>query len=206
MSLYERHIETYKANERRWKKIGFTLPIAAKILKICALKPIDAYYLFAYARQIPDGGTYLEIGSWIGGSFLCAYEGTRQAGHSVKFIGIEPGGGNLLLENIKNIPRLRLIRSYSDRAKNLIKDKSIDLLFIDGNHRSPQVDRDFLHYWPKIKIGGVLLGHDYSGRQSFDVKPAADKIFGEKLVKLPNDSTIFKVEKNEIIRPKDPRN
>lgn len=36
-----------------------------------------------------------------------------------------------------------------------------DMVFIDGDHKSPSIRRD-LHYWiPRLSPGGLLCGHDY---------------------------------------------
>lgn len=34
-------------------------------------------------------------------------------------------------------------------------------IYIDGNHSSPQVDRDIEKWWTMLKPGGVMGGHDY---------------------------------------------
>lgn len=39
----------------------------------------------------------------------------------------------------------------------------VDFIFIDGNHEYAYVMKDLKLYWPKIKSGGFLCGHDYSG-------------------------------------------
>lgn len=37
----------------------------------------------------------------------------------------------------------------------------VDFVFIDGNHTYPFVREDIANYWPKVKSGGFLCGHDY---------------------------------------------
>lgn len=40
-----------------------------------------------------------------------------------------------------------------------------DFIFIDANHATPHVLADCLNYWPKIKPGGILAGHDWDATQ-----------------------------------------
>jgi hypothetical protein len=39
--------------------------------------------------------------------------------------------------------------------------ESLDFAFIDGNHRYEHVRADLHAWWPKIRAGGLLSGHDY---------------------------------------------
>lgn len=50
----------------------------------------------------------------------------------------------------------------SSTAAGLFSDKSVDFCFVDASHMAEDVKRDIEAWWPKIKQGGVLGGHDYS--------------------------------------------
>ncbi|GAI04063.1 unnamed protein product [marine sediment metagenome] len=52
------------------------------------------------------------------------------------------------------------VKKKSSDALNSIPD-NLDFVYIDGNHTYPYVKADIENYWPKIKKGGVLAGHDY---------------------------------------------
>ena len=54
------------------------------------------------------------------------------------------------------------IRLTSDEAADLIEDGSLDFIFIDGLHTYDQVLKDCENYYPKLKNGGVFIGHDYN--------------------------------------------
>jgi len=51
-------------------------------------------------------------------------------------------------------------------AAKIFKDRSLDLVFIDGDHRYNSVIRDILHWLPKLRNDGILSGHDCYGYYS----------------------------------------
>ena len=72
------------------------------------------------------------------------------------------------------------IRKPSLEASQLYQDRSLDFVFLDAAHDYENVKNDILSWYPKIKVGGWLAGHDYF-LEHFGVKEAADEIFGDKL-------------------------
>lgn len=56
--------------------------------------------------------------------------------------------------------RFQFINDYSFNVVNQFKDKSIDFLFIDGDHTYNAVEKDFNLYFPKVKEGGLIFMHD----------------------------------------------
>lgn len=57
--------------------------------------------------------------------------------------------------------RVKFIREFSEKAASQIDDNYADFIFIDGNHAYEYVHEDLRNYWPKVKSGGILAGHDY---------------------------------------------
>jgi predicted O-methyltransferase YrrM len=57
--------------------------------------------------------------------------------------------------------RVSLLRMESGDACQLFPNESLDVVFIDADHRYDPVMRDMELWYPKIKPGGVLSGHDY---------------------------------------------
>ena len=58
------------------------------------------------------------------------------------------------------------MRNYSTSAAPLIPDLSLDFIYIDARHDYCGVKEDILMWWPKLKKGGIMAGHDYmSGYQ-----------------------------------------
>ena len=77
-------------------------------------------------------------------------------------------------------PRYQFIKEYSDKASKLFNDCELDFVYIDGNHRYSAVMKDVDCWWPKVKQGGVLAGHDYKdafidGIWDCGVKKAVDE-------------------------------
>jgi hypothetical protein len=53
------------------------------------------------------------------------------------------------------------IRKFSMDALADIEDDSLDFVYIDGNHAKPFVDQDIAGWTPKVRVGGIVAGHDY---------------------------------------------
>ena len=62
--------------------------------------------------------------------------------------------------------RTLALRMTSDLAAPLIGDHTLDFVYIDGNHHNPQFQRDLDTWYPKVKPGGILGGHDYYDRDT----------------------------------------
>jgi predicted O-methyltransferase YrrM len=77
----------------------------------------------------------------------------------------------LVLEKTKDFKNFTMIEKTSDDAAELFEDGSMDFIFVDGLHTYEQVLKDCQNYWPKLKSGGYLIGHDYTKIQ--DVNRAA---------------------------------
>jgi len=54
-----------------------------------------------------------------------------------------------------------LIRKTSMEALNDIPDNSTDFIYLDGNHALPYITQDIYFWNKKLKVGGVMAGHDY---------------------------------------------
>jgi hypothetical protein len=66
----------------------------------------------------------------------------------------------LLKANIED-GTVKLIRMRSVEAVDKFPDLSLDFVFIDGNHAYAEVVKDLAAWWPKVRPGGVLSGHDF---------------------------------------------
>lgn len=57
--------------------------------------------------------------------------------------------------------RAEILRMSSISAEKEFEDESVDLVFVDGDHRFEAVEKDLAEWWPKIRSGGILVGDDY---------------------------------------------
>jgi hypothetical protein len=54
----------------------------------------------------------------------------------------------------------------SVKAAEIFKDDSVDMVFIDANHRLKNTREDILNWMPKIQAPGIICGHDCEGYYS----------------------------------------
>lgn len=85
--------------------------------------------------------------------------------------------------------RVRVYRRTSESAVDLFEDRSLHLVFIDGDHSFDGVSNDINLWLPKVKPGGYICGHDYDYPQFPGVKEAVDSRF--RNVEVCDDFTWF---------------
>ena len=110
----------------------------------------------AHAKQLlddmPDAQVYL----------IDAYD--------IRYSTFQPYGGGEFnpMEFIEAVTEL--IAPYGDRAKLLVQESIVaahqfdddyfDFVYIDAQHEYYHVKKDIAAWWPKVKKGGTLGGHD----------------------------------------------
>ena len=83
-----------------------------------------------------------------------------------------------------------MVSDSVDAAKNILND-SLDFVFIDANHNYQSVSEDIETWYPKLKKGALLCGHDY-GNNEFD--------YGMEVIRAVHDAASrheWKVEAGE---------
>lgn len=129
-------------------------------------------------KKFPSNSHFVEIGSWKGKSSAYMAVEIANSGKKIKFDCIDPWPDwkaegeyfetmctNLyetFLSNIDPINQyINPIRNTSMEVVDSYKNESLDFIFIDGNHEYEFVFDDISRWLPKVKIGGILAGHDY---------------------------------------------
>ena len=79
------------------------------------------------------------------------------------------------IEPVKN--NINSIRLSSYEASQTYKDASLDFVFIDAAHDYDNVLLDIKSWYPKVKVGGVISGHDYSWYEP--IRRAVHEFFGK---------------------------
>ena len=100
------------------------------------------------------------------------------------------------LENTKAYTgRLEVLRGFSKWASDQVEDGCLDLVYVDANHEEPYVEEDIRLWYPKLRAGGMLAGHDYDAPRGWGVKLAVDRMFGPL---AHNRGVVWWVWKDEV--------
>ncbi|MCX8042509.1 MAG: class I SAM-dependent methyltransferase [Desulfobacterota bacterium] len=140
----------------------------------------DLQFLFNVGLTLPLNGTYLEIVSWAGLSAIAVANGLLANVNlkariycvdtwlgSIEHQGLTEIRNNALyhmfLENIRKTGMdgfITPIRATSLEAAATWEDASLDVIFIDGDHSFQPCFDDIVHWFPKLKPEGRMIGHD----------------------------------------------
>jgi len=153
-------------------------------------------------RLIPDNGLMVEIGSFRGKSLASIADVIKEKNLKVFSVDIfdqveskeyvEPDvyakKANMYQDFLATICKFRLndfivvhIMKSINAAKLLSKNGfEIDLVFIDADHSYEAVKADIEAWWPLLKDGGIMSGHDYckEGVSWPGVHKAVHEMFG----------------------------
>lgn len=96
--------------------------------------------------------------------------------------------GDAVFENakkdlLKYQDKIEFVRKTSDDAINDVPNE-LDFIYIDGNHEYEYVKNDFIMYYPKVKQGGIIGGHDFD--TCLGVREAVTELCREMDLKLHN--------------------
>jgi predicted O-methyltransferase YrrM len=163
--------------------------------------------------RIGNGGPFriCEIGSWIGESALAiarAMEGSRKASWDILCIDhfkgcladqtadivAKQGGSRRIrdafLANTAGLRRNGRIRFLEmDSADGELVKETFDLIYLDGDHSCTGLLNDLEVWWPKLKPGGTMVGHDW-GDQFVGVQMAVEGFFGKGVARIEKGSDL----------------
>lgn len=71
---------------------------------------------------------------------------------------------------LSGYPAAEIMKMTSMEAVKQFEPKSLDFVFIDGNHHFEYVVNDIIHWTRVVRPGGIVYGHDYSDQ--FHVREA----------------------------------
>ena len=83
------------------------------------------------------------------------YDGLRDPTRLVEFF--------MAPEN--NTDKIILMVANSAKAARAFANESVDLVFVDGDHRYSHAIQDLEAWWPKVKPGGIICGDDFEKRE-----------------------------------------
>ncbi len=130
-----------------------------------------------------DDAVFVEVGTWKGKSASYMATEIANSNKNIKFYCIDPWTGETLDSDPKGydciekmegtlfehfLQNVHLVRNYLTPIRGLsnecvkhFDDSSLSFVYIDASHDYKSVLNDLEIWYPKIKKGGVLAGHDY---------------------------------------------
>lgn len=134
-----------------------------------------------FVNEFPSGSKFVEVGCWKGKSVAYLAVEIINSGKNIEVDAIDTWEGSpaesvlmsdpyvrtgtlyqLFLSNISPVMSVvNPIRMPSTEAAKLYEDASLDMVFIDACHTYDCVRADIASWYPKVKPGGYLAGHDY---------------------------------------------
>lgn len=131
-------------------------------------------------NKIPDGGTFVEVGCWLGRSLGAFNSFAKEAGKTIELNAVdtfqgepanpehrailEAHGGNVekaFRANMRALGVDVLVDAMpSLRAALHWQERVLDAVFIDASHAEDDVRADIRAWLPKVKPAGILCGHD----------------------------------------------
>jgi SAM-dependent methyltransferase len=159
-----------------------------------------------------DGSHVVEVGSWKGRSAAFMSVEIINSNKKIKFDCVDTWKGSIehetydviteeklydvFLSNIEPVKHIiNPIRMTSIEASKLYKDNSLDFVFIDASHEYEDVKADILSWLPKVKIGGILAGHDYNTFEG--VNRSVNEIFNINDLEISEYCYIYKKQTME---------
>jgi predicted O-methyltransferase YrrM len=135
----------------------------------------DDIYELALRRCGSRSAHFVEIGCYKGRSTCYLAERIRETGLDVRLDAVDTfqgdvhvGYGDLWPEFAANLEqagvlcRVQVHRASSSAAAEIFPTACLDFVFIDAEHTAAAVARDLATWWPKVRAGGILAGHDYT--------------------------------------------
>jgi predicted O-methyltransferase YrrM len=139
-----------------------------------------------------DGSYFVEVGTWEGSSAAYMAVEIANSEKKIKFdvvdtwkgdAGTGPVSKDLRRSFIANMKKgnafkyiSNVVTGISVKAAKRYEDESLDFVFIDADHSYESVLKDVATWYPKMKPGKMMAGHDI---QQMEVKRAVVEYFGK---------------------------
>ncbi len=134
----------------------------------------------------PENGKIVELGCWKGKSSSFLITEALKSGKNIDLNFVDTWAGSpehldpsegayeeglvedpdfvykIFQDNINKIDYPKnILRMHTFKASKLFENNSIDFLFIDTAHEFKHVEKEISLWYPKVKSGGIIAGHDY---------------------------------------------
>lgn len=187
----------------------------------------DSSWYKSIAGLFDNGSVFVEIGSFEGKSAVCLAESIFKLNKQITLHCVDPFTANpeqdeydyitanpnclydKFNENTGFYQKRKIIvphRDYSNTICNEFADNSVDFVFIDARHEYEFVLEDIRCWYPKLKSGGIMSGHDYrtNNVNGYGVDRAVQEFCEENNIKYSlldpsSASTIFIMDRKNNI-------
>jgi len=88
---------------------------------------------------------------------------------------------NFVYDKLSHNSSVEILEDYSYNVFSEFSDNYFDFVYIDGAHDYENVMKDLSCVFPKVKVGGLIAGHDYWGGHG--VIRAVDEFIESKNIK-----------------------
>jgi len=90
-------------------------------------------------------------------------------------------------ESFENVT---ILKGLTTNMANKVQDNSLDILYLDAGHFYDAVFADLKAWYPKVKTGGIIAGHDYLNKAYGVFNAVADFVKKEKeIYVIPENNT-----------------
>jgi hypothetical protein len=152
-------------------------------------------------KRFPSGSRFVEIGCWKGKSAAYMCVEIANLNKDIEFFCVDTWEGSVEHKGMEElselydifIDNLRPVEEYyfplkmtSLEGAKKFKDNSLDFVFIDASHEYEDVKDDILAWYPKVKPGGIIAGHDYY-HEEYDWFPGVKQAVNELLTDFVPD-------------------
>lgn len=147
------------------------------------MHPVEVEALYKLCVQVPPTGVVIEVGCQLGRSSSVIEQVGKALRHKIIHIDPYTEAIDALKSWAETMYRIggdrehafTLLCMRTEQATwHLSNYGQIDMAFIDGNHDKEAVEIDLALVAEKIKVGGILVCHDYSCAEWHGVADAVD--------------------------------
>lgn len=149
-------------------------------------------------KKFNSGSKFVEVGTWKGKSACYMAVEIINSGKDISFDCVDTWAfiedqkncipeqlfNNLFETFLKNIApvkdKINIVKSISWDGANLYENESLDFVYIDAGHDYESIKKDINAWYPKVKKGGIISGHDYVDHSTCGVKRAVNEFFKDK--------------------------
>jgi len=152
------------------------------------------------ARQLPGKSVIAEVGIADGASAVFMAETMLDQGKRFRLHLIDSldyGGVDQLTTIMRHVVKAEIshvteiLPLDSLNASCRFPDNYFDFVFIDASHKLEETKADIRLWFQKVKVDGILAGHDYNDGEGAGVKQAVDTLIPRQITRaaIPNQQT-----------------